>query len=94
MWAAPQEFELPRFVEGGWRIGRFDYAENPRYTVPNRLRQLVQRWAEMRRLTNRGMGAAVLLPCAGGYFDQPAAVMDAFELFDAWLAERGQGEGG
>lgn len=39
-----------------------------------------------------GMVAGVLLPAAGGYFDQPAAVMDAFELFERWAAERKTGD--
>ena len=33
-----------------------------------------------------GKGAPAL-PCAGGVGDQPAALMDAFGLLDAWSSE-------
>jgi hypothetical protein len=39
------------------------------------------------------MGGRVL-PFAGGYGDQPAALMDAFTLLDAWAAEEGPGSKG
>jgi hypothetical protein len=41
----------------------------------------------------QGSGAQVL-PRGGGYCDQPALAMEAFELFDRWLEEgrRGAGE--
>jgi hypothetical protein len=30
---------------------------------------------------------ATMLPCAGGAGEQPAALMDAFALMDAWASE-------
>ncbi len=48
----------------------------------------------MRRLGQGALGGqAPVLPLAGGYMDQPAAMMDAFELFDAWAAQRKGGDG-
>ncbi|MGD9470613.1 MAG: hypothetical protein AB7G24_00780 [Novosphingobium sp.] len=35
-----------------------------------------------------------VLPCAGGYYDQPAALLDAFALFDKWLNERKAADAG
>ena len=95
MWAAPVEFDLPRFVEGGWIIGGFEYHENPRYTVPGWARRLVHRWAESRRWGQglSGQAGAAPLPLAGGYLDQPALVMDAFGMFDRWMNERRDGSG-
>jgi hypothetical protein len=29
----------------------------------------------------------MVLPLAGGYLDQPALAMEAFAMFDQWLAE-------
>jgi hypothetical protein len=58
--------------------------------VPPWCERLVQRWAELRRFGG-GMGAAPVLPGAGGYCDQQALAMDAFGLFDRWLGERKSG---
>jgi hypothetical protein len=80
---------LPRVVEGGWRIGDYFYAENPRFTVPSWCVRLVHVWARIQRLRGGGLvpGAAVL-PVNGGFGDQPALVMDAFEMFDHWAESR------
>lgn len=79
-------------VKGGWRIGDFDYAENPRFTTPAWATRLVARWWQMRMMAKAPMGPeGRMLPCAGGYYDQPAAVLDAFALFDR-LAEERQNE--
>ena len=76
-------------MKGGWRIGEYHYDENPRFTVPEWALRLVRRWWQMRLLSKGAMGQGQrVLPRAGGYYDQPAAVMDAFELFDR-LAEEG-----
>lgn len=32
-------------------------------------------------------GSAAVLPCSGGVGDQPAALMDAFDILDALIAE-------
>jgi hypothetical protein len=85
---------LPRRVEGGWLIGGYHYEENPRWTTPGWAISLAQRWGEMQRMQRAGLGAAVLLPAAGGYLDQPAGTMEAFALFDGWAAERSQGHAG
>ena len=91
---APQEFELPRHVEGGWIIGKYQYDENPRYTVPGRLKRLSSRWLEIRAMAAGGVGGMIsvsagpMLPIAGGYMEQPAFVMDAFRMFDRWAQER------
>lgn len=83
---------LPRYVEGGWLIGGFAYAENPRFTVPAWCERLVMTWARMRRLRGGGgalgMPGAAIMPQAGGYADQTGLVMDAFELFDHWAEQR------
>lgn len=92
---APAGFRLPRRVEGGWIVGGFHHEENPLHTTPRWATGLVEHWARMRALS-RGvggggpMGAAgpPLLPRTGGYAEQPALAMDAFALFDRWLAER------
>lgn len=94
---------MPRRVEGGWIVGGFHHDENPLHTTPRWATVLVEHWARMRALA-RGVGGAgplggtgtLLLPRAGGYADQPALAMDAFALFDKWLAERqanGAGQG-
>lgn len=89
MFAAPAEFLLPRFVEGGWTIGGFTFAENPRFTVPGWCERLVQAWARVSRLRGGGLvPGAPILPCGGGFGDQPALVMDAFEMFDHWAEQR------
>lgn len=50
--------------------------------------KLVERWGQIRRMQAGGLvAAAPILPMAGSFYDQPAAVIDAFELFDQWLAE-------
>jgi hypothetical protein len=33
-------------------------------------------------------GGSGTLPCAGGYMDQPAALMDAFLLLDGMVSKR------
>ena len=85
---------LPRRVKGGWVIGGFEYEENPRFTTPGWATRMVQRWAELRRLSGGqglpGSGVA-LFPRPGGYLDQPAALMDAWGMFDAWLAQKRSG---
>lgn len=71
-------------------IDGFAYDENPRFTVPEWATRLVRLWERLRALRGAGpmgLGAAVL-PYAGGYCDQPALAMDAFVMFDRWLAER------
>lgn len=35
-----------------------------------------------------------VLPFAGGYYDQPAAAMDAFRLFDRWMGQRRREDAG
>lgn len=94
---APAGFRLPRRVEGGWIVGGFHHEENPSHTTPRWATGLVEHWARMRALRGvgqMGMPGPALLPRAGGYADQPALAMDAFALFDKWLAERqGGGEG-
>ena len=82
----PEQFELPGDIEGGWILGNFEYPDNPRKLVSRRLMRLVNRWLEMRRMGG-GLGQSPMLPHAGGYFDQPAAIMDAFRLFDQWARE-------
>lgn len=78
---------LPRRVEGGWQIGAFAFAENPRWTVPGWCDRLVRCWAEMRRFGG-GMGGTPVLPQAGGFVDQQGLAMDAFAMFDHWMGER------
>lgn len=96
---APHEFELPRHAEGGWIIGGYAFAENPRYTVPQRLVRLCRHWANMRTMAQGpGSGlmppsAAALLPVSGGYMEQPGFVLDAFQMFDHWLSERRRQDG-
>ncbi|HUD30416.1 MAG TPA: hypothetical protein VMQ93_16220 [Novosphingobium sp.] len=91
---APQEFELPRYAEGGWIIGKHHFTENPRYTVPASLLRLCRRWLEIRTMGAAAGGSMItvagapVMPRAGGYMDQTAFVMDAFRLFDGWLQER------
>lgn len=83
---------LPRLVEGGWQIGGFSFAENPRFTVPSWCGRLVQAWARIRRIRGGGlMPGAPILPRGGGYCDQQGLVMDAFEMFDHWADQRGKG---
>lgn len=85
---------MPRSVEGGWEIGGFAYAENPRFTCPRWALALMEAWARLRSARGggmQGMGSQVL-PRGGGYLDQPALAMEAFELFDRWLQEERQGE--
>ena len=95
MFAAPGEFVLPRFVEGGWQIGEWRYAENPRFTVPAWMTRLVERWAELRSMSAGPLGpGGSVLPFGGGYYDQVAWVIDAFQLFDRWSAERKQAREG
>jgi hypothetical protein len=48
------------------------------------LLSLADLWLEIKL---RGEAAATLLPVAGGLLDQPAAMMDAFRLFDRWHHE-------
>jgi hypothetical protein len=51
---------------------------------------VVDLWQDCRRFGGAGalgMGALLALPCAGGVGDQPAALMDAFALLDAWSKE-------
>lgn len=93
---APAHFRLPRHIEGGWRLGEFDYDENPLYTVPQWARAMVEAWARIRALRGGGaMGAgAAILPRAGGYGEQPALMMDAFMMFDRWMAERSERNAG
>lgn len=46
---------------------------------------------DCRRLGSAGLlgaGGAPALPCAGGVVDQPAALMDAFAMLDAWSREK------
>jgi hypothetical protein len=85
---------LPRVVEGGWQIGGFAFAENPRFTCPAFALGLVQTWARLRSARGGGIAGvgAMIMPRAGGYCDQPALAMEAFALFDHWLTE-GKGDG-
>lgn len=87
---APADFRGPRTVEGGWEIGGFAFAENPRFTCPRWASALVQTWVRLRAA--RGSGAAgpgaMVLPVSGGFLEQPALAIEAFEMFDVWLAER------
>lgn len=86
---------LPRFVEGGWAIGGFRFAENPKFTVPPWCERLVRTWARMRRMRGGGMmPGAPIMPQAGGFCDQSALAMDAFELFDHWAETRKGGSDG
>ena len=86
---APQEFELPRHVDGGWEIGGFHYAENPRWSTPSWALRLMKHWQRLQRMNMGPLGpTGAVLPQAGGYYDQTAMVMDAFELFDLWVAQR------
>lgn len=79
----PGEFELPRHYAGGWQIGAHHYDENPRWSVTGSAIRLVHRWLEFRQMSKGPLGqGGGLLPCAGGYFDQPAPLMAAFALFD------------
>lgn len=80
---------MPRSVEGGWKIGGFTYPENPRFTTPAFALALVQTWARLRAARGGGMAGIgpMPLPRGGGYCDQPALAMEAFALFDHWLAE-------
>lgn len=80
---------LPRFVEGGWQIGDFTFAENPRFTVPAWCHRLVENWLQITRLRGGGMmPSGPVLPRAGGYGEQPGLVMDAFAMFDLWASQR------
>lgn len=83
---------MPRVVEGGWDIGGFAFAENPRFTCPAYAVQLVLLWAQLRAARGGGMAGigAMILPRAGGYADQPALAMEAFALFDRLMAEGGR----
>lgn len=78
-------------------MGGFHHEENPLFTTPGWARSMVVHWARLQALRGSGLtgvGAAPF-PHAGGYVDQIALVMDAFELFGAWMAERrrdGSGE--
>lgn len=70
-------------------MGNFRYAQNPRFTTPPWCERLVQLWARMRRARGGGiMPGAPLLPQAGGFADQQALMMDAFEMFDRWADNR------
>jgi len=87
---APADFRLPRSVEGGWEIGGFTFAENPRFTTPAWALALVASWARLRSARGGGMNGIgpMVMPLAGGYLDQPALAIEAFALFDQWLGER------
>lgn len=61
------------------------WRENPLLAVPHWALAAVDLWLDCRRMS--GPYGARMLPCAGGYGDQPAALMDAFRLFDM-LASR------
>lgn len=93
---APGDFRLPRRVERGWIIGGHHYEENPLHTTPQWARSMVSHWARLRAMAGGGMmgAGAQILPKAGGYSDQSALVMDAFMMFNAWMAERNSGDGG
>lgn len=80
---------MPRAVEGGWEIGGFAFAENPRFTCPSWALMLVQLWAQLRAARGGGMAGvgAMIMPRGGGYCDQPALAMEAFALFDLWMSE-------
>lgn len=86
---------MPRSVEGGWKIGEFTFAENPRFTCPGWALALVQCWARLRAARGGGMGGIgpMILPRGGGFVDQPALAMEAFAMFDLWVQE-GRRDGG
>lgn len=90
----PGEFRLPRHVEGGWEIGGFFYDENPMFTAPAWATALVLTWLRLNR--DRGVGpmgrGPVILLRGGGYCDQPALAMEAFEMFDKWAQEGRDGD--
>jgi len=50
---------------------------------------LIETWARLRNARGGGMQGLgpQVLPRGGGYLDQPAMAMEAFELFDRWLEE-------
>lgn len=93
MFTAPGDFRMPRHVEGGWEIGGFAFPENPLFTTPAFALALVRLWAQLRAARGAGMAGigAMILPRGGGYCDQPALAMEAFAMFDQWLAEGQRG---
>jgi hypothetical protein len=80
---------MERRVEGGWEIGGFAFAENPRFTTPRWARVLAHTWAHLRAARGGGIGGIgpMVLVRAGGFGDQPALAIEAFQLFDRWLEE-------
>lgn len=85
----PGDFRFPRHVKGGWEIGGFAFAENPRFTVERWASDLVRTWMRLRAA--RGVGPSglgpAMMPRSGGLLDQPALMIEAFEMFDLWLEE-------
>lgn len=67
-------------------IGGIHWPENPALTVPRWAFAVVDLWMRCRAAGNAMIGGAVL-PGAGGMTDQPAALIDAFDMLDAAMKQ-------
>jgi len=60
--------------------------------LPKNIINIALLWFRLRRNGGGGLIASQpLLPCAGGFGDQPAVLMDAFDMLDGFAAE-GKGD--
>lgn len=80
-----REFQFGLRSGDGWVIGGDLWLENPAVAVPRWAFSVVDLWLRCRPLAGK-LGGPSPLPCSGGVGDQPAALMDAFDMLDALLA--------
>lgn len=75
--------------KGAWLVGDDEeWAENPRRVIREDFFEVVTLW----RLSRSGLGGIGALPEAGGLLDQPAWLLDAFDVLSSFAAKLDKAE--
>ena len=71
-------------------IGRDHWSENPLFVLPRWSLDLVRLWLRCRRYGGGGglVPSVTLFPAGGAMGDQPAAMLDAFDILERIARER------
>jgi hypothetical protein len=76
------DFAIAAETSGGWEIDGQVWLDNPMLTLPQWALSTVDLFLRCKRAAGM-MGTA--LPAPGSVGEQPAALMDGFDLLESWM---------